>query len=252
MATSPDPAVPPQVIPRPPSARPGGPAPWAALTPGRRRGISLDRVLHALERAGQAGPVPPSAGLATAVVVLDSRSPVAGGVASAVLVPLFESGGEARVLLTRRSSRLRAHRGEVSFPGGRREPGEDATTAALRETAEEVGIEPAAVRVAGWLHPLVTVSSGSLVQPVVGTLDGPPVVAANPDEVERVFDVALADLAADGVFAEELWRLPAPSEAVVGPGRHRVWFFTVAGEIVWGATARMLVELLTLALGLDG
>lgn len=247
--TSDDPLIPPQVIPRPAQARPGGPAPWADLPAGRRRGLHLDRVVSALEAAGQTGPVPPVVG--TPVAVLDTLSPRSGDVSSAVLAPLFEEGGEARVVLTRRSTRLRSHRGEVSFPGGRTEPGEDAVSAALRETVEEVGIDPAAVTVVGWLHPLTTYASGSLIVPVVGALSARPVVVANPAEVERVFDVALADLVADGVFHEELWRLPDEVAGPAGAEWRPLWFFAARGEMVWGATARMLMELLCLVLGLE-
>jgi 8-oxo-dGTP pyrophosphatase MutT (NUDIX family) len=209
----------------------------------------MDRVTAALAAAGQTGPVPPVGDRPPAV--LDTLEPRSGSVLSAVLAPVFEEGGETRVVLTRRSTHLRSHRGEVSFPGGRIEPGEDATTAALRETAEEVGIDPAAVTVVGWLHPMLTYASGSLIVPVVGTTAERPVVVANPDEVERVFDVALADLVADGVFHEELWRLPADVAGPAGAGWRPLWFFAARGEMIWGATARILMELLCLALGVQ-
>ena len=71
----------------------------------------------------------------------------------------------------------------------------------------------------------------------------------NPAEVARVFDVPLADLAADGVFHEERWTVPGRPVPGSADGSFPVWFFDVAGETVWGATARMLVELLCLVLG---
>jgi 8-oxo-dGTP pyrophosphatase MutT (NUDIX family) len=153
------------------------------------------------------------------------------------------------VLLTRSSAALRSHRGQVSFPGGRIDPGEDAPTAARREAYEEVGLEPGAVEVVGWLHPLFTMSAGSFISPVVGVLPGRPALVLNPAEVARAFDVALADLAADGVFHEERWT-QQPGRPPPGPAGRAVWFFEVDGETVWGATARVLVQLLSLVLEL--
>jgi len=172
--------------------------------------------------------------------------------AAAVLIPLFEEEGEARVILTVRSGSLRSHQGEVAFPGGRLDGGEGVVHGALREADEEVGIAPGAVTVLGTLTTLPTVSSNTLMTPVVGTLDRRPAVMANPGEVERIFDVALADLVVDGVFHEELWRSSERSAALGIPlGEFPVWFFHVAGETVWGATARCLTELLCLVLGVE-
>jgi 8-oxo-dGTP pyrophosphatase MutT (NUDIX family) len=177
-----------------------------------------------------------------------------GARVSAVLVALFEEAGQARVILTRRSTALRAHRGEVSFPGGRIEAGEDAPAAARREAHEEIGLDPAASEVVGWLHPLHTVASTSFITPVVVRLAERPRVSANPAEVERVFDVSLAALVGDGAFFEERWRiarelLPESLEPGAVSDRITVWFFHAAGEIVWGATARMLHELMAVVLG---
>ncbi|HVF31730.1 MAG TPA: CoA pyrophosphatase [Acidimicrobiales bacterium] len=161
---------------------------------------------------------------------------------SAVLCAVWEEDGEARVLLTRRTAWLRSHSGQVAFPGGRVEPGETLAEAALRESEEEVGLDPASVEVIGRLSRMHTISSGAGIFPFVGVLPGGrPTVDANPDEVDRVFDVALGELMADGVFHEEVWGL-ADTE-------RPIYFFDVAGETVWGATARMLVELLLLVIG---
>jgi hypothetical protein len=89
--------------------------------------------------------------------------------------------------------------------------------------------------------------------PVVAVLGARPVTTPAPDEVARVFDVALIDLVADGVWAEELWTVPGRSgrDGQYG-GEFPVWFFSVAGETVWGATARVLTELLCLVLAVPG
>jgi 8-oxo-dGTP pyrophosphatase MutT (NUDIX family) len=160
-------------------------------------------------------------------------------------------------VLTRRAAHLRTHTGEVSFPGGRLDPAESPEAGALREAAEEIGLVPAAVEVVGRLTPLATVSSGSAITPIVGFLEVRPVLVPNPNEVERVFDVALADLAADGVFSEERWTLPLgilPADSRMrddagADGSFPMWFFELAHDTVWGATARILMELLRLAFG---
>jgi 8-oxo-dGTP pyrophosphatase MutT (NUDIX family) len=169
-----------------------------------------------------------------------------------VLVPLFEEAGESRVVLTVRSDHLRSHQGEVAFPGGRLESGEGVVEAALREAAEEVSLDPSAVTVLGELTAMPTVSSNTVMTPVVAALDRRPHLTANPSEVERVFDVALSELVADGVFHEEWWSVPGRLGALDLPeGEFPVWFFEVAGETVWGATARTLMELICLVLGVE-
>jgi 8-oxo-dGTP pyrophosphatase MutT (NUDIX family) len=159
-----------------------------------------------------------------------------------VLVPLFEESGEARVVLTRRAAHLRSHTGEVAFPGGRLEPGEEAVAGALREAHEEVGLEPAEVEILGSLAPLETVSSGSRITPFVGVLGRRPHLAPNPAEVARAFDVSLAELVSDGVYREERWDLPGLED-------RPMHFFELEDETVWGATARILMELLELVIG---
>jgi 8-oxo-dGTP pyrophosphatase MutT (NUDIX family) len=134
---------------------------------------------------------------------------------------------------------MRSHTGEVSFPGGRLEDGEAPAAAALREASEEVGVNPAVVEILGQLTPLATFSSRASITPFVAVLPGRPTLTANPAEVERAFDVSLAELVADGVYHQELWKLP-------GVGWREMNFFELIGDTVWGATARMLVELLGL------
>ena len=231
-----------QVIPRPPRAYAGVAAPWAGLDPESRRGLGLDRVRRAVEAHHE--------GLVAAKRVTFDGFPDPGA-PSAVLVALFEGAGETRVVLTRRAAHLRTHTGEVSFPGGRLDAGETPEAGALREAAEEVGLDASEVTVVGRLTPLVTFSSTARITPVVGTLPGAPRLVANPHEVEHVFDVSLAELAADGVFREERWVVPGRPMTVVDAGEDGsfpVWFFELPHDTVWGATARMLVELLRLVL----
>ena len=189
----------------------------------------LDRVRHA-------GPPRPS-----------PFEPPAGVHRSAVLVPLFEEDDDTWVVLTRRSQHLRAHKGEVAFPGGRQDEGEALTDTARREALEEIGLDPATVEIVGELDHLATVSSGSSIVPYVAVLPGRPEVhVASPDEVEAVLMVAFGELLADGVHRTELWPWPPGTEA-----ERPMHFFDLVGDTVWGATARMLANLLEIALGVD-
>jgi 8-oxo-dGTP pyrophosphatase MutT (NUDIX family) len=206
--------------------------------------------LASLEAAGQAGGVPADIGRDAIF-----EAPVVGEgpaqpreVNAGVLALFFEENGEARVVFTRRSSGLRTHQGQVSFPGGRLDEGEDAVAAALREAFEEVDLDPCLVTTVGWLHPLVTMVSASFILPVLGTVDGRPHLTPNPSEVERIFDVSLAELADPAIFHEERWRIPGRVIAGSDDNSFPVWFFEVSGELIWGATARMLYELLTVVL----
>jgi 8-oxo-dGTP pyrophosphatase MutT (NUDIX family) len=238
------------VIPRPADWRPGDPPPWEVLPSERRASIGLDRVLAALDAVGQAGAVPDDVGkdgIFEAPVVGEIPAPPRG-VNSAVLAVSFEERGEARLIFTRRSSGLRTHQGQVSFPGGRLDEGEDAVAAALREAFEEVDLDPSLVSTVGWLHPLVTMVSDSFILPVLGTVEGRPHLTPNPGEVERIFDVSLAELADPTIFHEERWRIPGRVIPGSEDNSFPVWVFEVSGELIWGATARMLYELLSIVL----
>ena len=167
---------------------------------------------------------------------------------SGVLAAIFEERGEARFIFTRRSADMRQHTGEVSFPGGRLDHGETPAAASVREAHEEIGLDPGLVSMVGWLHPVLARRSLSLIVPVVATLPERPRLVANPSEVARVFDVSLAELAEPATFHEEQWRFPARAGQRSEDDPLSVWFFEIAGEIIWGATARMIHELLRVVL----
>jgi 8-oxo-dGTP pyrophosphatase MutT (NUDIX family) len=245
--------VPPQVIPRPADWRLGDEAPWATAPASARRDISLARVRAALVAHGQDGPVPEGIGAAQILVpavVIDETEPTEGdrAINAAVLAVLFEGDGEARLIFTRRSTSLRSHRGEVSFPGGRLDEGENPPAAALREAYEEISLDPALVTMEGWIHPVLTVVTGSLIMPIVASVAARPHLVASPAEVERVFDVALRDLADLENFHEERWRLGERRAPGTPDDSFTIWFFEVEGEMIWGATARMIHELLNVVL----
>jgi 8-oxo-dGTP pyrophosphatase MutT (NUDIX family) len=172
---------------------------------------------------------------------------------SAVLAAFWEHDDGLEVLLTRRAGHLRAHRGEVAFPGGRAEPGEDLVATALREAHEEVGLDPSSVEVLGELDHLMTVTSRSFIVPFVAVLpERPGGLEPNPAEVDAVLFVPVSELLLDEVYREELWTWPSPPTWVrEGRGERSIFFFELVGDTIWGATAAMLRQLLGLALGLS-
>lgn len=151
---------------------------------------------------------------------------------AAVLVPVWPGPGGARVVLTKRSARLRDHPGQVALPGGgieRADPSPEA--AALRESHEEIGLDPASVRVLGRLATHVTVT-GFSVTPVLGLIEGPFSPLPDASEVEEVFAPPLEHLLDPAHYAVERRRW------------HGVWrhYYTIpwGPYYIWGATARIL------------
>jgi 8-oxo-dGTP pyrophosphatase MutT (NUDIX family) len=160
---------------------------------------------------------------------------VAGQTNAAVLVPLYRLDGEIHAVFTRRREDLRRHPGEVSFPGGRHEPEDaDLVQTALRETHEEIGLAPEAVRVAGALRPTPTIATGYAIYPFVGVIEPGARWTLSPDEVASVLELTLTDLRA-GYARRRLVRRGLPI---------RTDTFVVGDELIWGATARILQDLL--------
>jgi 8-oxo-dGTP pyrophosphatase MutT (NUDIX family) len=160
---------------------------------------------------------------------------------AAVLIPLFTLRRTRHVLFTRRTETVEYHRGQVSFPGGRLEAGDgDAIHAALRETEEEIGLRPADVRVLGSMPPLLTITN-FWVTPVVGLMPWPYAFQLNPDEVAAVFGIPLDWLADPSHRETREWDDPQ-----TGARRAAVFFQPYQGEIVWGVTAQITVDLLNL------
>ena len=157
-------------------------------------------------------------------------------VAASVLVPLVQRADGLNLLLTRRTDHLTAHAGQISFPGGRAEPGDaSAIDTALRETEEEIGLPRSLIDVIGLLPDYVT-SSGYRVTPVVGLVHPPFDLKADPFEVEEIFEVPLAFLM-DGMNHQR--------RSFEAPGADRRTFYTMPYDrfFIWGATAGMLRNL---------
>jgi 8-oxo-dGTP pyrophosphatase MutT (NUDIX family) len=158
---------------------------------------------------------------------------------AAVLVPLYQDHGRWHVLYTRRTESVDSHRGQVSFPGGRIEV-QDAgpEQAALRETQEEIGLAPESVDVLGRLDSLLTVTQ-FLVTPVVGLIPWPTTFHLNSVEVATTFGVSL-DWLSDPDNLEVRLRRPL----VPGPSVPVYYYRPFQDEVIWGATARITLDLL--------
>jgi 8-oxo-dGTP pyrophosphatase MutT (NUDIX family) len=161
------------------------------------------------------------------------EAPADGARRSAVLVPILLHPAPT-VLLTLRAATLSSHAGQVAFPGGRMEPGETPEAAALREAAEEVGLDPRLPRIAGRLPALVT-GTGFHVIPVVALLDPPIALTPAPAEVAEVFEYPLSRLL-DPAGPERR------SREFGGRMRH-FWLWPHETQTIWGATASMLRSL---------
>ena len=211
-----------QVIPRPNNFRTIDHNPFANLDTSALR--SLDAVTAAL-RAFE-----PDQSLRQ---TLENARP------SAVLGGLFESKNGVEAILTRRSQQLTNHRGEISFPGGRLDEGETVIDAALRETLEEIGLAPSDACIVGELNSMSTVVSNSHIVPIVVSYASAPSMRAMNSEVDRVFSVPLLELTRPDTYSQEHW--------VFSDREFQINFFYLDDETIWGATARILFQVMMLA-----
>lgn len=153
-----------------------------------------------------------------------------------------DAGGDLSIALTQRAARLRSHSGEVSLPGGRLDDGEDHYQAAVRETHEELGVEPSAVRVLGRLDDAWSGAGNHLV-PVVGWHEGRPRFRPNHSEVAAVHEVPLAQLRAPGALTHE---------AVQAKGQVFVREILTTPHVrFYGLTADLVLELIEFLDGVD-
>ncbi|MBN2033711.1 MAG: CoA pyrophosphatase [Deltaproteobacteria bacterium] len=149
----------------------------------------------------------------------------------AVLIPLFMEGEEYKILFTKRSDTLEDHRGQMSFPGGRIDEKDCSfLDAALRESEEEIGLARRNVTVLGRLDDVRTLSSNYVIHSFVGRIPHPYEFRANSAEVERIIPVPLR------LFFGKEEILPVEYEGMI----YRNLSYTFSGEIIWGATARIM------------
>lgn len=159
---------------------------------------------------------------------------------AAVLAPLYAREGKPYLLFTQRATDLPSHSGEISFPGGSRDPA-DASLAqtALRESFEEVGLEQGRVTLLGSLPAAYTVVSNFLVTPYVGWLgEGLPTLRPQVTEVAEVIEAPLSELDDQAIYHEEIWSR--------GGLAHTVHFYDLGPYRIWGLTGRLLHQFLAL------
>jgi 8-oxo-dGTP pyrophosphatase MutT (NUDIX family) len=154
---------------------------------------------------------------------------------AAVLVPLYVEAGELWTLLTRRAETLPHHRGQIAFPGGGRETGEDVWGAALRESEEEIGLEPQRVLRLGELDEVAT-PSGFRIVPCVGAIPQPFEARPSPDEIDEVFALPVSVLANPSLVEDR--------DVKIDGERRTLRLYHVGRHVVWGVTARILQNLL--------
>ncbi len=160
------------------------------------------------------------------------RPPLNGNRPAAVLVPLYFDGSEWRMVFTKRTHKVESHKGQISFPGGSRDP-EDSSFAetALRETEEEIGVRREDIGIIGRLDPIVTVTS-YLVHPFVGLIPYPYEFKLNKFEVDRLIELPLERLIDEA--GEQV------GNVVSGLDLN----FNRRGDLIWGVTARILYQLI--------
>lgn len=197
----------------------------------RRLRNRLSGTLPGIEAHLRFVPVPTLDGWRAGLFPADAR------VAAALLL-LYPTPTGPALALTVRSSGLARHAGQVSLPGGAVDPGETLAQTALREASEEIGLDPAAVRLLGELTPVHVLVSGFTLHPLVGVADERPAFRASPAEVDQILEVSLHDLR-DASRIRQGTRL-REGVAVEYP------YFDLLGHQVWGATAMVLGEFICL------
>ncbi len=159
---------------------------------------------------------------------------------ASVLIPLFEQNNETYITFIRRASSLRAHSGEIAFPGGAMDDSDASPIAtALREAEEEIGLAPSRVEVLGIMSPVFTVVSNFLITPVVAYLPaGPGSLQLQASEVAEIIFLPLQGLVDPSIYHTEEW--------IRNNESHTVYFYDYGTYRIWGATARIFTMLLEL------
>ncbi len=159
---------------------------------------------------------------------------------SSVLILLYPRAGRLYFVLTRRTEMVQSHKGQISLPGGAREGDETLAQTALREICEELGVPLIGTEMLGCLSTIYIPRSNYCIYPFVAHRPDPPVFNADPVEVAEVLEVPLALLLDPSIRRVEYWSAPDFESP------RRVPFFSIHGQMVWGATAMILSELVSL------
>lgn len=182
-----------------------------------------------------------SAQKAMAPTPLDSdftmrMDPTADAHPSSVLVPLYtDEHQKLNIIFTLRTKTIR-HAGQISFPGGRSENGEEPVETALRESHEEINLSPNSVQVLGQITPLYLYRTNNQITPFVGYLDKEPILQRNPIEVEEIITVSMEDLVKNENKIRETWELEHATFDVP--------YWNIHSTPLWGATAMITGELI--------
>lgn len=157
---------------------------------------------------------------------------------AAVLIPIFRKGNAYYILVTKRTEQVPQHKGQISFPGGRQNPGEDLLTTALREAQEEIGLREKDVTILGELDDMFTFSSDFLISPFVGFIPYPYPLNINYQEIAEIIEIPWTALTDPQNWRQELTK----KDGLFLP----LFFFDYHDYLIWGATARILRQLIDL------
>ena len=160
----------------------------------------------------------------------------AGRVSAAVLLPIYCKQGEYYLLFTKRTQKVKEHKGQISFPGGAQEGDETLVNAALRECAEEIGLMAEEIEILGELGDTISRTSNYIISPFVALIPWPYQFKVNEEEIEELIEVPISALLGSGYRRQE-------SEIIDGEAVTS-YFYHFQGRVIWGATARILKQFL--------
>jgi 8-oxo-dGTP pyrophosphatase MutT (NUDIX family) len=162
---------------------------------------------------------------------------------AAVLIPMFKQDDEYRVLFTKRTNTVEAHKGQISFPGGRVDEGDASLLeTALREAYEEIGLHSKDVTILGRMDDTRTVASNYIVHPFAGLIPHPYAFKINREEVDQLISVPLE------IFLDGSSTIPVDYQGNI----HKGLAYAYRGEVIWGATARIMENLVDIVLSSVG
>ena len=168
----------------------------------------------------------------------------ASWVSAAVLVPIYCKQGEYYLLFTKRTQKVKEHKGQISFPGGAREGEEMLVNTALRECAEEIGLAAEGVEILGELDDTISKTSNYIITPFVALIPWPYQFQVNREEIEELIEVPLSALLDSSYQRQE-------TEIIEGAAVIS-YFYNYQGRVIWGATARILSQFLDIFVNVTG